>query len=113
MRKLFILVAVALLALPAAAQAKPGHGPGGLGKAAHACRAERQSDVDAFKQKYGNERGRRAFARCVRQHLVQARQTCRTERQTDVAAFQDKYGNNRGRRAFPRCVRQHAADPVA
>ena len=110
MRKLTTsLAAVALLAVPAATDA---HRPAGKGKAAAACRAEREADAEAFETKYANERGRRAFRRCVRRHVRQARLTCRTERQNDPAAFRTKYANERGKRAFRRCVRAHAGEPV-
>jgi hypothetical protein len=36
--------------------------------AAAQCRDERTADPAAFKTKYGNEKGRHAFRRCVRQH---------------------------------------------
>jgi hypothetical protein len=113
MRKIIILAALALFALPAAAQAHPHHRMPGKGEAAEACRAERDAGQEAFRTKYANDRGRRAFRRCVRTHLRQARLTCRTERQNDPAAFRSTYANERGRRAFRRCVRAHAGDPVA
>ena len=113
MRKLTTLVAVALMALaPAAADAHRGHGQPGKHQAAAACKAERDADKAAFKEKYANRNGRRAFRRCVRQHLRQASQTCRAESKADRDAFRTKYGNEKGRHAFRHCVRQHAADPV-
>ncbi len=114
MRKLPVTIAaLAALALPAAADAhRPAHAAG-AGKARAACSTERQADVTAFRTKYANKRGHRAFRRCVRQHVVQARKTCRAERKTDVAAFRAKYGNQRHRHAFRRCVRTHAGDAVA
>ena len=36
--------------------------------AVQACKAERKSDLTAFRQKYANKKGRHAFRRCVRQH---------------------------------------------
>jgi hypothetical protein len=113
MRKFSIIAVLAALALPAAADAHRGGLHSGAGKARAACNAERQADAAAFKTKYANERGRHAFRRCVRQHVVQARKTCRAERQADLAAFRTKYANDRGRHAFRRCVRQHAGDAVA
>ena len=114
MRKIATLAAAgALLALPAGADAhRAHHHHAGLFAAAQACQTERQADTAAFQTKYANDRGRRAFRRCVRQHLRQARQTCRSEREADLAAFRAKYQNERGRHAWRRCVRQHAGDPV-
>lgn len=115
MRKITsIAAAVALLAVPASADAHRGHHrAAGVLVAAKTCRTERQADPAAFKTKYANSRGRHAFRRCVVRHVRQARQTCRSERRADPAAFRSKYANQRGRRAFPRCVRQHAGDAVA
>jgi hypothetical protein len=89
--------------------------PTGTGVAAKACKAERKTDgVTAFRQKYANKKGRHAFARCVAQHVRQARKTCRAERTTDgKTAFRQKYGNKKGRNAFRRCVRQHAGDTIS
>ncbi len=110
------LVAIGVLAVPAAAGASHSrvhHRAVGAGAAAKACKAERQADVTAFRQKYGNKNGRHAFRRCVRQHVKQARATCKAERDADVPAFRTKYGNKKGRHAFRRCVRQHAGDPIS
>ena len=112
MRKLTTLVAVALMAIAPAAADAAHHGSVGKKQARAACKAERQQDQAAFKAKYANKNGKRAFRRCVRQHVRQAKQTCRAERQEDKAAFRTKYGNKKGRHAFRRCVRQHAGDPV-
>jgi hypothetical protein len=113
MRKLSTIVAVAAMAIaPAAADAHK-HSAPGKRQAVAACKTERQADKAAFKAKYANKNGKRAFRRCVRQHVRQANKTCRAERKQDKAAFRAKYGNKKGRHAFRRCVRQHAGDPVA
>jgi ribosomal protein L19E len=115
LRKFIVLTALlALLAVPAFAV---GHGKGAhhasVKPAKAACKSEREADPAAFQTKYANEKGKRAFRRCVRQHVRQAVKTCREEREADPAAFQTKYANEKGKRAFRRCVRQHEADPVS
>ncbi|HEY1595195.1 MAG TPA: hypothetical protein VGF74_07355 [Thermoleophilaceae bacterium] len=117
-RTIASLAAIGVLAVPAAAGAshpRVHRAASGTGVAAKACKAERTSDgVAAFRQKYGNKKGRHAFARCVTQHVRQARKECRAERTTDgIAAFRMKYGNAKGRNAFSRCVRQHAGDTIS
>ncbi len=103
------LVAVFVVGSVGTAQARPHYANG---PAAKACKAERTADKPAFKTKYANKNGKRAFARCVRQHVRAAKKSCRAERKADKAAFKTKYANKRGKRAFLRCVRQHADDPV-
>jgi len=80
--------------------------------ARQACTAERSANPVAFKAKYANENGKRAFRRCVRQHVRNAAKTCRAERMADRAAFKAKYANEHGKRAFRRCVGQHSGDAV-
>jgi hypothetical protein len=114
MRKLVVVVALlALLAVPTFAL---GHGKAkghhAAGPAVAACKAERQADPAAFKAKYANKKGNKAFKRCVARHVRQARETCRAERKADPAAFKAKYANKKGHHAFRRCVRQHEGDPV-
>lgn len=123
MRKLvlFALLAVAL-AIPAFALASSGghhsksthHRSGhGVAKAAiAACRSERTTDATAFKTKYANDKGKRAFRRCVRQHVRSAKKACRAERKSDKAAFKTKYGNAKGKHAGRGCVRKHSGDAV-
>ena len=117
MKTFTVLVALlALLAVPAFASAhakRHHHHRAGVGPALAACKSERQADPAAFKTKYANKNGKRAFRRCVAAHVRQARQTCRAEREADAAAFKTKYANKNGKHAFRRCVRQHEADPVA
>jgi hypothetical protein len=112
MKKLAIAASLVALAAPSAATAHGGknHHPAGAGKAHAACKAERDSiGKDAFKEKYANERGKRAMKRCVKQRVRAARQGCKTERAADKAAFRAKYGRgDRKRNAFRRCVRQNA-----
>lgn len=110
MKKIAIAVALVALVAPssAAAHGKKHHRYAGIGVAAVACKAERSSiGKDAFQQKYANQRGRRAFVRCVKQRVVTARRSCKAERAADRDAFRAKYGKGpRQRRAFKRCVRQ-------
>ena len=106
------LVVVLVFASVSVADAKRHRAAVGSGVAAKACKTERKADPAAFKAKYGNDKGKRAFQRCVRQHVRAARATCRAERTADPAAFKAKYGNKNAKRAFRRCVRQHADDAV-
>ena len=94
MKKLAIAVSLVALAAPASASAHGKHrAPAGAGKAHAACKAERDSiGKDAFKEKYANDRGKRAMKRCVRQRVRAARQACKAERAADKAAFREKYG---------------------
>ena len=105
------LIVVMAFSMATVAQAKP-RAAVGSGVAAKACKAERAADPAAFKTKYANAKGKRAFGRCVSLHVRAARKTCRTERKADPAAFKTKYANSKGNHAFKRCVRQHADDPV-
>jgi hypothetical protein len=116
LRKFTVLIALlALLAVPAFASGHARHQAhgAGVGPAAAACKSERKADPAAFKTKYANKKGKRAFQRCVAAHVRQAAKTCRAERKADPAAFKTKYANKKGKHAFRRCVRQHEADPVA
>jgi hypothetical protein len=70
LKKFTVLIALlALLAVPAFASghAKRNH-RAGVGPATAACKSERKADPAAFKTKYANKHGKRAFRRCVRQH---------------------------------------------
>lgn len=113
MRKTLLLALIAVLALSGVAGA---HGNGKAravaGPAKQACKAERAADPAAFKLKYANANGKRAFRRCVRQHVRAAVKGCRAERKADKEAFKTKYANANGKRAFRRCVRQHSGDSV-
>ncbi len=115
MRKTILAVSLAAaLAVPGLADAGPKHrGAKYTAPARHACREEKQADPAAFQAKYANENGKRAFRRCVRQHVRQSVKTCRAERKQDRAAFKAKYANENGKHAFRRCVRQHESDPVS
>jgi hypothetical protein len=113
MRKTMLIAAlVALVAFPASSSSNQRHRAAGTGQAAKACRAERDAGPAAFQAKYANKNGKRAFRRCVRQHVRAARKKCRAERKADPAAFKAKYANKNGKNASRRCVRQHAGDPV-
>ena len=112
MRKTFLILSLAAaLAVPALADGHARHP--GTAPARHACKDERNADQAAFQEKYANKNGKRAFRRCVRQHVRQAAKSCRAERKEGGAdAFRAKYGNDKGRHAFRRCVRQHEGDDV-
>lgn len=118
-RAIGIALALAMLALPATAVAKPSKVD--RKNAAQDCRAERgEIGVEAFRDKYGaNKNKRNAFGRCVRQgarekvaerraERREAAGDCRTERaEIGVEAFREKYGSNRNKRnAFGKCVSQ-------
>jgi len=114
LRKTASLAVVAALAMSGIASAEGNTGNRGVaGPAKQACKQERATGPAAFKEKYANKNGKRAFQRCVRQHLRSAAKGCRAERKADRAAFKAKYGNKKGKHAFRRCVRQHSGDPVA
>jgi hypothetical protein len=108
-----LVVLVALMAVPAFASGHAKSHRAGIHPAVAACKSERKADPAAFKTKYANKKGKRAFRRCVAAHVRQAAKTCRAERKADPAAFKTKYANKKGKNAFRRCVRQHEADPVA
>jgi peptidoglycan/xylan/chitin deacetylase (PgdA/CDA1 family) len=91
--------------------------------AAQECRAEREADPVAFRDKYGtNPNKRNAFGRCVSKKVHEemaeeaeeaknAAQECRAERQADPAAFAEKYGTNPNKRnAFGKCVSSKAQE---
>ena len=114
MRKASSLAVVVALAFSGVAAAQGGERHRGVaGPATQACMTERAADPAAFKAKYANRNGKRAFRRCVRQHVRSAARACRVERRADPAAFKAKYANENGRRAFRRCVGQHSGDPVS
>jgi len=104
-RKLSLVVALVVLAVPAAAPAK-GSGPGQKNSAKH-CKALRaEMGADAFRAAFGGKRGKNALGRCVsaqrkarRDVRKRARKTCRAK-------------GLRGQ-AMKRCLRQAlAADPA-
>jgi hypothetical protein len=61
---------------------------------------------------YISDSGKRAFRRCVIQHLRNAVKACRAERKTDKAAFKTKYANDNGKHATTRCVNRHSGDAI-
>ena len=106
MRKAFIAIAaVALLAMPSAAAAKPGNG---LGKATgRACADERREiGKEAFREKYGKQ----AMRNCKRETLGDAVRNAAQECKSDLEelgadGFREEYGtNHNGRNAFGKCV---------
>jgi hypothetical protein len=104
-QRLMLGAIVALVAIPAVATAKPGHGPA-VKAAVHACQDERREiGREAFVEKYG----RPAMRHCVREILPEARnaaQECRDERaENGVEAFREEHGVPSGaRNAFGKCV---------
>lgn len=112
MRKTVSLAILMVLAFAGVAGAEGPTHHGVAGPAKQACKAERASDGATFKTKYANDGGKRAFRRCVVQHLRSAVKACRAERKTDKAAFKTKYANDHGKRAAKRCVGQHSGDAI-
>jgi hypothetical protein len=111
-RIIIILSALAVLAAPAAAVAKPSKAD--KREAQKECRAERDASSEAFNDTYRN------FGACVSQKAREAKaerkqaranasRDCRAERDADREAFQEKYGTNANKRnAFGKCVSQKA-----
>ena len=110
-RLIIILSALAVLAAPAAAVAKPSKAD--KREAQKECRAERgttDATREAFEAKYRNfgacVSGNAREAKAERQEArSNAARECREERAADREAFQDKYGTNANKRnAFGRCI---------
>jgi hypothetical protein len=91
--------------------------------AAHACKAERALNPQAFADKYGtNPNKRNAFGKCVsqtaqegveetQQATLNAAKECKAERALNAEAFRNKYGTNANKRnAFGKCVSQAVKD---
>jgi hypothetical protein len=106
MRRLIVLVALAL-AIPAAALAdNNAPAPTAQAAAQATCRAERTAIGDAaFKLLHGNKSN--AFGLCVSSAVKSAQandaaalKSCKTERTADPAAYATKYGGN----ALGKCV---------
>lgn len=121
MRKLLIVMAMGcLLALPAAAAAKPTKAD--RSQAQKICRAERANlGATLFRQTYGTNKNRRnAFGKCVSKKAKavesarkNAAKECKDERALDPAAFAAKYGTGKnGRNAFGKCVSQKAKEKI-
>jgi hypothetical protein len=123
MRRLIaVSAALALLAAPAAAGAKPTKTD--RTNAAKECKAERGTTAatkEAFRLKYGtNKTKSNAYGKCVSRHakseerqreaaLKNAAKTCKAERAADPAAFAEKYGSNKNKKnAYGKCVSQTA-----
>lgn len=109
---LAVLISLAFSGVAVAADGAPQHRDVAR-SAVQACKTERSSDRAAFKTRYANHNGKRAFRRCVAQHVRGAIKTCRAERKSDKAAFRTKYANQHGKRAARRCVSQHSGDALA
>ena len=91
--------------------------------AAKECKAEREADPAAFKEKYGTgEKKSNAYGKCVSQtakqkkaeadateeeRVTNAAQDCRAEKKADSDAFKEKYGTIANKKnAFGKCVSQ-------
>jgi hypothetical protein len=112
-----ILVALLVLALPAAALAADTPSPADLAKAA--CQSERaQAGTQTFKATYAAGSSSAAMTACVDKRdgaaateLKNAAKACKAERAADPAAFATKYGTNRnGRNAYGKCVSAKARE---
>ena len=111
-RIIIILSALAVLAAPAAAVAKPSKAD--KREAQKECRAERDASSEAFGDTYRN------FGACVSQKAREAKaerkqakanaaRECRAERDADREAFEEEHGTNaNNRNAFGKCVSQRA-----
>lgn len=123
-RVLIAGAALAMLALPAGAAAKPSDTE--RTNAAKECRAERggtAATLEAFRAKYGtNKNARNAFGKCVSRRAADeeregdaartnAAKECKAERDADAPAFTVKYGTNKnGRNAYGKCVSAKAEE---
>ena len=121
-RLIAMSAALALLAAPAAAGAKPTKTD--KTNAAKECKAERGTTAatkEAFRLKYGTNASKsNAFGKCVSSHarseerqreaaLKNAAKACKAERALDPAAFAAKYGTNKNKKnAFGKCVSRTA-----
>ena len=92
--------------------------------AAKECKAERDADAAAFREKYGSGPDKKnAYGKCVSQHAkankaeedetdtndVKAAKACKAEKAADKDAFAEKYGTNANKRnAFGKCVSQNS-----
>ena len=120
MRKLLVLIVLAL-SIPAAAIADDTTpAPSTQDAAQAACRAQRTAIGDAaFKQLYGtNANKANAFGMCVSKASKSAQENdsaavgaCKTEQAADRAAFAKKYGTNKnGTNALGKCVSATSTD---
>jgi hypothetical protein len=114
MRKLILVVATALLAVPALAVAVSPPSPASQAAAVKQCTTERNANAAAFKLTYGTLPTRsNAFGKCVsklaqqnEQERANAAAQCRTERSGDPTTFAANYGT--GKNAFGKCVSKKA-----
>jgi hypothetical protein len=136
-KRLFVIVALLSLAVPAAFAAPPHGMKSAAGaqaddsRAEKACRAERGTTAgsnEAFTEKWGtNKNKKNAFGKCVSskskgeddedeadegEDKTNASKKCKTERGTaasSIEAFNDKYGTNKNKKnAFGKCVSKNA-----
>jgi hypothetical protein len=109
MKRLLVMLALAVVAVPAFATNPPG-----TPSAEQQCRDQRtQIGADAFKLIYGTNHNRsNAFGKCVsktaktlNQNANAANAACKTEQAADPEAFKNKYGTNKNKsNAFGKCV---------
>jgi hypothetical protein len=119
MRKLILVVATALLAVPALAVAVSPPSPASQAAAVKQCTTERNANAAAFKLTYGTLPTRsNAFGKCVsklaqqnEQERANAAAQCRTERSGDPTTFAANYGT--GKNAFGKCVSKKAKAAAA
>lgn len=95
------------------AKAVPG-AEGEIKNAAHACKAERDADPDAFAEQYGeNKNKKNALGKCVSlkareatkdtaEDRANAAKTCKALKRDDPATFEQDYGTKKN--AFGKCV---------
>jgi uncharacterized protein (DUF2141 family) len=105
MRKLAILGALALMAVPASATASSSTAQSDAQKQ---CRQERTAmGVQTFRDTYGtNKNKHKATEKTAHSN---ASKECKAERAADPAAFKDKYGTGKNKKnAFGKCVSQKA-----
>ncbi len=119
---------LAAFALPATAAAQP---PSKADKrhAAKECKEERgttEATREAFEEKYGTNRNKNAFGKCVsagarerkaerKEARSNAARECRAEREAmGEEAFREQYGTNRNKKnAFGKCVSSKAKEKLA
>jgi ribosomal protein S17E len=116
--KWMILIAVAVLVMPASASATVS--PTDYKNAAKFCKALRADmGAEAFKQAYGTNKNKsNAYGKCVSKSArtvdaihSDAVKACKAEREADRAAFAVKYGTNKnGTNALGKCISKQAHD---
>lgn len=117
MRRLVLAAAaLALLAVPGVASAKPGKVD--RQRAADSCHAQRDAlGAELFRDTYGRKafrNCRRAELRAAKADLREARRDCREARRADRDAFEEEFGTNSGPgNAVRRCARDTVSTVAA